>query len=129
MFCDVFGIELAGHVSEMHSAIANLVGNAVRYTPEGDLIEVIWMVRADGFGVLSVKDNGPGIAREHLPRLTQRFYRVDSSRSRQTGGTGLGLSIAKHAIGRHGGELDIHSELGQGSSFRLLIPAARIRCV
>ena len=74
-----------------------------------------------------MRDNGVGIAREHLPRLAERFYRVDGSRSRDTGGTGLGLSIAKHVAQRHGGELDIQSEPGRGSTFRLLLPAARVR--
>ena len=82
---------------------------------------------ADGSGELGVADTGPGIAREHLPRLTERFYRVDGSRSRDTGGTGLGLSIVKHVAQRHGGELDIRSELGKGSFFRLVLPAARVR--
>jgi two-component system phosphate regulon sensor histidine kinase PhoR len=74
-----------------------------------------------------VLDTGVGIAREHLPRLTERFYRVDSSRSRDTGGTGLGLSIVKHVVQRHGGEIDIDSEPGKGSRFRLVFPAARVR--
>jgi two-component system phosphate regulon sensor histidine kinase PhoR len=99
----------------------------VRYTPEGGQIDVSWKVLADGTGEIAIVDTGPGIAREHLPRLTERFYRVDGSRSRDTGGTGLGLSIVKHVAQRHGGELDIQSELGQGSTFRLLFPAARVR--
>ena len=77
--------------------------------------------------MVAVTDTGPGIAREHLPRLTERFYRVDGSRSRDTGGTGLGLAIVKHVVQRHGGELDIRSELGKGSCFRLVFPAARVR--
>jgi two-component system phosphate regulon sensor histidine kinase PhoR len=76
---------------------------------------------------VDVLDTGVGIAREHLPRLTERFYRVDSSRSRDTGGTGLGLSIVKHVVQRHGGEIDIDSEPGKGSRFRLVFPAARVR--
>jgi two-component system phosphate regulon sensor histidine kinase PhoR len=88
---------------------------------------VAWCLLADGAGQLSVSDTGPGIAREHLPRLTERFYRVDGSRSRDTGGTGLGLSIVKHVIQRHGGELQIDSEIGKGSTFRLVFPAARTR--
>ena len=76
-----------------------------------------------------MRDTGIGIAREHLPRLTERFYRVDGSRSRDTGGTGLGLSIVKHVAQRHGGELEIHSEPGKGSSFRLVLPAARVRFI
>lgn len=119
--------QLAGSESELMSAVGNLVTNAVRYTPEGGRIAVNWRVREDGAGEVSVSDTGPGIAREHLPRLTERFYRVDGSRSRDTGGTGLGLSIVKHVVQRHGGELDIHSEIGKGSRFCLVLPAARVR--
>jgi two-component system, OmpR family, phosphate regulon sensor histidine kinase PhoR len=119
--------ELAGSESELASAIANLVNNAVRYTADGGCVDVAWRLTADGGGELSVSDSGIGIAREHLARLTERFYRVDSSRSRDTGGTGLGLSIVKHVVQRHGGELDVRSEPGKGSSFRLLFPAARVR--
>src|SRR5678815_860955 len=107
--------------------MTNLVNNAIRYTPEGGKVDVSWRLLADGSGVLAVADTGPGIAREHLPRLSERFYRVDGSRSRETGGTGLGLSIVKHVVQRHGGELDIRSEVGKGSVFRLHFPAARIR--
>ena len=121
------GLQIAGEEAELLSAITNLVNNAVRYTPADGVIDVAWRVRADGSGELAVSDTGPGIAREHLPRLTERFYRVDGSRSRDTGGTGLGLSIVKHVVQRHGGELDIQSELGKGSSFRLVFPAARTR--
>jgi two-component system, OmpR family, phosphate regulon sensor histidine kinase PhoR len=120
-------LQIAGAEPELRSAVANLVNNAVRYTPEQGRIDVLWSVCADGTGKLSVCDTGPGVAREHLPRLTERFYRVDGSRSRDTGGTGLGLSIVKHVVQRHGGELDIQSELGKGSSFRLVFPAARTR--
>jgi two-component system phosphate regulon sensor histidine kinase PhoR len=119
--------QIAGAPNELLSAITNLVNNAVRYTPEGGRIELGWKVLTDGAGEIGVTDTGPGIAREHLPRLTERFYRVDGSRSRDTGGTGLGLSIVKHVAQRHGGELDIHSELGRGSLFRLVFPAARVR--
>ena len=121
--------QIAGASNELLSAITNLVNNAVRYTPEGGRIELGWRVLADGAGEISVADTGLGIAREHLPRLTERFYRVDGSRSRDTGGTGLGLSIVKHVVQRHGGELDIRSEVGQGSCFRLVFPAARVRGV
>ncbi|TDP74563.1 phosphate regulon sensor histidine kinase PhoR [Roseateles toxinivorans] len=119
--------QLAGQESELFSAMANLVNNAVRYTPEGGRIDIAWVVQADGSGELSVADSGLGISREHIPRLTERFYRVDGSRSRETGGTGLGLSIVKHVVQRHGGALDIQSEPGKGSRFRLLFPAARVR--
>lgn len=121
------GVEIAGVESELLSAIANLVSNAVRYTPEGGSIELAWRLLEDGSGELTVIDDGPGIAREHIPRLTERFYRVDGSRSRETGGTGLGLSIVKHVMQRHGGELLIQSEVGKGSRFRLVLPAARVR--
>jgi two-component system phosphate regulon sensor histidine kinase PhoR len=121
------GVELAGLEAEVHSAVANLVNNAVRYTPAGGRIDITWLPRADGSGELEVRDSGIGIAREHLPRLTERFYRVDGSRSRETGGTGLGLSIVKHVMQRHGGALDIDSEPGKGSRFRLLWPAGRVR--
>ncbi|MBV8034051.1 phosphate regulon sensor histidine kinase PhoR [Roseateles sp.] len=121
------GVELAGVESELLSAVANLVTNAVRYTPDGGEIEVAWRLLEDGSGELTVIDTGPGIAREHIARLTERFYRVDGSRSRETGGTGLGLSIVKHVMQRHGGELMIQSEVGKGSRFRLVFPAARMR--
>ncbi len=121
------GVELAGIESEMPSAIANLVTNAVRYTPDGGEVEVTWRLLEDGSGELTVIDTGLGIAREHIPRLTERFYRVDGSRSRETGGTGLGLSIVKHVMQRHGGELMIQSDVGKGSRFRLVFPAARVR--
>ena len=120
---------IAGTEQELHSAIANLVNNAIRYTPSGGTVHVSWVVRADGVGELEVRDSGIGIAKEHLPRLTERFYRVDGSRSRDTGGTGLGLSIVKHVVLRHGGELEIRSDPGHGSSFKLVFPAARVRAM
>ena len=123
------GIELAGIESELVSAVANLVTNAVRYTPAGGEIDVSWRLLPDGGGELSVSDTGLGIAREHLPRLTERFYRVDGSRSRETGGTGLGLSIVKHVMQRQGGELQIQSEPGKGSSFKLVFSPNRVRQV
>lgn len=119
--------ELAGVESELHSAIYNLIGNAVRYTPVDKPITVRWQRLDDGAGLLIVQDEGPGIAPEHLPRLTERFYRVDRSRSRESGGTGLGLAIVKHVAQRHGAELRIDSVLGQGSVFSLLFPAQRVR--
>ena len=123
------GFEMAGNPSELASAITNLVTNAVRYTPDGGRIDVSWRLRPDAAGEVEVRDTGIGIAREHIPRLTERFYRVDGSRSRDTGGTGLGLSIVKHVVQRHGGELVVESEPGKGSSFRLLLPAPRVRRV
>jgi two-component system phosphate regulon sensor histidine kinase PhoR len=119
--------QVAGVQSELLSAVTNVVNNAIRYTPEGGRVDVRWRVLGDGTGELAVTDNGPGIGREHLPRITERFYRVDGSRSRETGGTGLGLAIVKHVVQRHGGELQISSELGQGSEFRIVLPSARVR--
>nr|WP_315193571.1 phosphate regulon sensor histidine kinase PhoR [uncultured Aquabacterium sp.] len=119
--------EVSGVESEWLSAMGNLVSNAIRYTPEGQGIQIRWRTLPDGSGEFSVKDSGIGVEPEHLPRLTERFYRVDGSRSRDTGGTGLGLSIVKHVIQRHGGELKISSEAGKGSTFTLLIPSMRVR--
>jgi two-component system, OmpR family, phosphate regulon sensor histidine kinase PhoR len=121
------GVKWAGTDTELYSAVANLLGNAVRYTPEGGQIGVRWVLRPDGRGALEVSDDGVGIAAQHLPRLAERFYRVDSSRSRDTGGTGLGLAIVKHVMQRHGGELQIRSQPGVGSTFSLLLPALRVR--
>jgi two-component system phosphate regulon sensor histidine kinase PhoR len=122
--------QLAAVESELLSAMANLIGNAIHYTPDGGVIEIHWRVRdGDGCAEFEVVDNGIGIAREHLPRLTERFYRVDSSRSRETGGTGLGLAIVKHVVQRHGGELEVQSEPGKGSRFKLIFPAVRVRVV
>ncbi len=119
--------EIAGAQTELYSAMSNLVTNAVRYTPDAGTVQVSWKLLDDGRGEFQVKDTGPGIAPEHLPRLTERFYRIDRSRSRETGGTGLGLAIVKHVTQRHGAELHIESHLGQGSSFSITLPAARVR--
>ncbi|ODU09338.1 MAG: phosphate regulon sensor histidine kinase PhoR [Thiobacillus sp. SCN 64-35] len=116
---------LKGSLQEIRSALGNLVSNAVRYTPEGGDIALSWSVR-DGEGVFAVTDTGEGIAPEHIPRLTERFYRVDRSRSRETGGTGLGLAIVKHVLTRHGGRLDIQSVPGKGSTFSAIFPATRV---
>jgi two-component system, OmpR family, phosphate regulon sensor histidine kinase PhoR len=116
---------LLGVKSELLSAISNLLSNAIRYTPAGGRIQAEWSCTVDGI-IFSVKDTGPGIAPEHLPRLSERFYRVDRSRSRETGGTGLGLAIAKHAIQRHGGEMRIESQVGKGSTFMLVLPLSRV---
>ncbi|MDB5743798.1 MAG: multi-sensor signal transduction histidine kinase [Polaromonas sp.] len=121
--------EIAGSQREIASALSNLLTNAVRYTPETGLIRVTWALLADGWGEFRVQDSGPGIAPEHLSRLTERFYRVDRSRSRETGGTGLGLAIVKHVAQRHGAELRIKSQVGQGSCFSIRFPAARVRQV
>jgi len=119
--------QVAGSEVELQSGIGNLVNNAIRYTPEGGTIRVSTVLRVDGGLEIRVNDSGPGIAPEHLPRLAERFYRVDGSRSRETGGTGLGLSIVKHVAQRHGGELRITSELGRGSCFTLVLPAVRVQ--
>jgi len=126
-FAAAAGAEIAGAESELQSALANLVANAVRYTPDAGRIDVAWQCAASGRGEIAVVDSGPGIARVHLSRLTERFYRVDGGRSRESGGTGLGLAIVKHVMQRHGGELDIESEPGKGSTFRLVLPPFRVR--
>jgi two-component system, OmpR family, phosphate regulon sensor histidine kinase PhoR len=110
---------------ELYSAFGNLVSNAVRYTPDGGNITIRWSDSGDE-AIFSVIDTGTGIAQEHIPRLTERFYRVDRSRSRDTGGTGLGMAIVKHVISRHHGELKIESTLGVGSEFSLSFPQQRI---
>ena len=122
------GCQVAAIEAELASAMSNLVSNAIRYTPDGGSIDIGWRVRSnDGCAEFEVRDSGIGIAKEHLPRLTERFYRVDGSRSRDTGGTGLGLAIVKHVVQRHGGELDLQSEPGKGSCFKMILPAARVR--
>jgi len=116
---------LHGNDGELRSAFSNIVFNAVRYTPTNGRIDVTW--QADNGGVrLDVADNGIGIAAHHIPRLTERFYRVDVSRSRESGGTGLGLAIVKHVLNRHGARLDIQSELGKGSRFSCIFPASAV---
>jgi len=119
--------EIAGVQAELYSAVSNLVTNAVRYTPDGGKVHVSWKMLNDGRGEFLVEDSGPGIAAEHLPRLTERFYRVDRSRSRETGGTGLGLAIVKHVAQRHSAELHIESQPGQGSRFSITFPSTRVR--
>ena len=119
--------EIAGAETELLSAVGNLLSNAVRYTPSGGHIALRFDWRPGGMAVIAVSDDGPGVAREHLPRLTERFYRVDGSRSRETGGTGLGLAIVKHVVQRHGGDIEVDSEVGRGSEFRLVFPATRLR--
>lgn len=114
-------LKLYGRTSELRSAFSNLVFNAVRYTPENGYIHIRWYSDAQGI-YFSVQDTGEGIAPEHLPRLTERFYRVDVARSRSQGGTGLGLAIVKHVLNHHEGQLHIESILGQGSTFRCQFP-------
>jgi len=129
LFDPALPYELAGTPSELHSSLSNLVSNAVRYTPAGGQVHCGWLLHDDGRVEFSVQDSGPGIAPEHIPRLTERFYRVDRSRSRDTGGTGLGLAIVKHVAQRHGAELRIESTPGKGSRFAIVFPAARVRRV
>ena len=117
--------KLMGCAEELRSAFGNLISNAIRYTPSGGDILVRWQVRDDGQPEFSVQDSGIGISPQHIPRLTERFYRVDSSRSRSTGGTGLGLAIVKHIANRHQAHLDIVSEEGKGSTFSIVFPAKR----
>lgn len=116
---------LGGSANEIHSAFGNLVTNAIRYTPPGGDVVLRWSELPDGHMVFSVKDSGIGIAPQHISRLTERFYRVDRSRSRETGGTGLGLAIVKHIAIRHQALLNIASEEGQGSIFSIVFPAKR----
>lgn len=120
-------LEVAGSQTELLSAMSNLINNAVRYTPMGGEIHVTFQLMEHGKATFTVQDTGPGIAPEHLSRLTERFYRVDTSRSRESGGTGLGLAIVKHVVQRHGGELGIESTVGTGSTFSLTLPAHRVR--
>ncbi len=116
---------LIGDETQIHSAFANLVENAVKYTPESGAITLRWWVDDDG-AHFSVADVGKGIPAQHIPRLTERFYRVDEGRSRATGGSGLGLAIVKHALQRHGGRLEIQSVEGRGSTFACRFPSHRI---
>jgi two-component system phosphate regulon sensor histidine kinase PhoR len=117
---------LMGEEREILSAFSNLVSNAIRYTPDIGAVTAKWSVNSQGCGEFSVTDTGPGIASEHLSRLTERFYRVDRSRSRDTGGTGLGLAIVKHIANRHQAQLLIESTPGKGSTFTLRFPKDRI---
>ncbi len=116
---------LRGDEPEIHSALSNLVGNAAKYTPPEGSVEMRWWVDGEG-GHFSVTDTGIGIPAEHIPRLTERFYRVDEGRSRATGGSGLGLAIVKHVLQRHGATLEIESTLGRGSTFTVHFPLHRV---
>lgn len=116
---------LRGVEKEIYSAFSNLVFNAMRYTPAGGRVDIHWYRRGPE-ACLGVSDTGIGIAREHIPRITERFYRVDSGRARTKGGTGLGLAIVKHVLQRHGGRLEIESVPGHGSRFTCVFPAQRV---
>lgn len=122
------GLHVLGDAMELRSAFSNLLLNAVNYTPKQGCIEINWLENEET-GTLEFKDNGPGIATHHLPRLTERFYRTDPSRVTATGGTGLGLAIVKHVLLRHSSHLLIHSTLGVGSRFKCCFPAERIQHV
>jgi len=115
------GLLLKGNALELHSAFANLVINAIRHTPPGSRIRITWREHEDG-PRLAVEDNGGGIAPEHVPRLTERFYRIDKARSRASGGTGLGLAIVKHVLNRHDAQLSIESAIEKGSIFTCRFP-------
>jgi two-component system phosphate regulon sensor histidine kinase PhoR len=115
------GVEL-----EITSAFTNLITNAIKYTPKGGVVKVRWYDRPDGSACLAVTDSGIGIESHHIPRLTERFYRVDGDRSRDTGGTGLGLAIVKHVMLKHQGRLEITSTRNVGSTFSCVFPASTL---
>jgi two-component system phosphate regulon sensor histidine kinase PhoR len=117
---------MLGNAAELRSAFGNLASNAVRYTPGGGRIDMLWQREGDGDATFAVADSGIGIEERHISRLTERFYRVDRGRSRETGGTGLGLAIVKHVLERHGGRLQIESRPGEGSRFTARLPARRV---
>jgi two-component system phosphate regulon sensor histidine kinase PhoR len=127
---DLAGVDLFGSNKELHSAFSNLVSNAIRYTPAGGSIRIRFRPEDQGMGrgvVLEVIDSGYGIPAAHLPRITERFYRVSTSRSRESGGTGLGLSIVKHVLNLHQARLEISSEVGRGSTFACHFGTDRVR--
>jgi two-component system phosphate regulon sensor histidine kinase PhoR len=127
---DLAGVDLWGSNKELHSAFSNLVSNAIRYTPAGGSIRIRFRPEDQGMGrgvVLEVIDSGYGIPAAHLPRITERFYRVSTSRSRESGGTGLGLSIVKHVLNLHQARLEISSEVGRGSTFACHFGTDRVR--
>jgi two-component system phosphate regulon sensor histidine kinase PhoR len=119
------GIDLLGNEAEIRSALSNLVFNAVRYTPPQGRIDIRLETLEKG-ALFSVTDTGEGIAAEHIPRITERFYRVDEGRSRANGGTGLGLAIVKHVLVRHNATLGVSSKPGEGSRFSITFPAHRV---
>ena len=119
------GIYINGDYCELESAIQNVMDNAVKYSPEDSQIEISWDKASEGGSLLAITDHGEGIDQVHIPRLTERFYRIDKGRSRDMGGTGLGLSIVKHVMERHGGELKIRSQKEQGTRVELYFPEKR----
>jgi len=118
-------LQIVGAQTELHSAFANLITNAIHYTPSKGFIKIKWSLQNE-HAVFAVKDNGFGISARHIDRLTQRFYRVDTDRSRESGGTGLGLAIVKHVLQRHSSDLEIESSEGTGSEFKAIFPASQI---
>lgn len=112
---------IMGYEDFLNSALSNLITNAIKYTPKGGEVSISWFEKTDGY-YFSVSDTGIGIDTPHIERLTERFYRVDSGRSRETGGTGLGLAIVKHVIHQHNAKLDIQSKVGKGSTFNIIFP-------
>lgn len=119
-FDDATPLEVRGDARMLEMAVSNLLSNAIKYGEGGDV--VVTLSRVGDRAVLRVRDGGPGIAAEHIPRLFERFYRVDKARSRESGGTGLGLAIVKHVAMLHGGEVSCESEVGKGSTFVLEVP-------
>ncbi|CAI8791081.1 phosphate regulon sensor histidine kinase PhoR [Methylococcus capsulatus] len=119
-------VSLLGNEIDLHSAFANLVSNAIKYSRPSDTVTVRWSQEESGAARLDVEDTGPGIPKEHIPRLTERFYRVEIEGCRNKSGTGLGLAIVKHVMSRHDAELLIASELGRGSRFTCLFPSSRV---
>jgi len=118
-------LQILGNEKEIFSACQNLIQNAIRYATPASEVTIQWRRRGDQ-AVFSVVDQGPGIEPQHVPRLSERFYRVDKGRSRETGGTGLGLAIVKYIAQRHGGSLVIASEIDVGSTFEIVFPSERI---
>lgn len=117
---------IIGNQNELHSAFSNLIFNAVTYTPDQGIINIRWQRNSSQGASFSVQDNGPGIPAQHLPRLTERFYRIDADRSREGGGTGLGLAIVKHVLQRHNANLEIDSVVGTGSTFNCVFPGEQV---
>ncbi len=120
------GLNIKGSQDELMSAFTNLASNAVRYTPDGGFVNISWKLSPHGQAIFSVEDSGIGIDAQHIDRLTERFYRVDHGRSRDTGGTGLGLAIVKHILNRHKARLEVTSTVGKGSTFSIIFPESRV---
>jgi two-component system phosphate regulon sensor histidine kinase PhoR len=119
------GAQLKGSAAEIETVIVNLLSNAIRFTPTDGAITLVWRADADGADLIVV-DTGEGIDAEHIPRLTERFFRIDKGRARDKGGTGLGLAIVKHVLARYDAELIVSSKPGEGSEFRCRFPSDRV---